>query len=456
MKKLIFILFITLFLSIDVYAASSIKVNKIINNMPEYNDEEFKDTFTKYCNTFNEKTTLLYVDRMFDVLLKSGTDEDVYRFVTNCIQENNQNSNNKLFYDKMVENKYHKLISKYYNYLFVLPSYYYNEYTYYNIQLKLFYDKLNKEDVKPYINLITSDDYIITPSNYKKLSFLQNKIDEKDMKTISLKLEKDMVKYAKNQFNEQISLYMDEFEKSGMNDKYTLDFLNKNYITDIDYNLLLKLIKVYYYLNLKDEYKELADNIMKYISLKTDYDDTETIYIIPGNDDTGFNKNYLKDIDSVFAYLSLFSHIEIHHDEDANVRYAYSGSKPLKIKGVFTLSNMDNEDAAYPDEELNGYLPKTSFMSYDKSIQLNQISIRPKRFTYSSNIDSKILENSLFKEINFDAEIIIGRNSKIYLNRGPETNSINMYIDEVKINKIVSSQKYEDDDSYPVYIIIKQ
>ena len=58
MKKLIFILFITLFLSIDVYAASSIKVNKIINNMPEYNDEEFKDTFTKYCNTFNEKTTL--------------------------------------------------------------------------------------------------------------------------------------------------------------------------------------------------------------------------------------------------------------------------------------------------------------------------------------------------------------------------------------------------------------
>lgn len=455
MKKLIFILFITLFLSIDVYAANSIKVNKIIKNMPEYNDEEFKQAFTKYCDIFNEKTTLLYVDRMFDVLLKSGTDEDVYRFVTNCIQANNENNNNKLFYDKMVEDKYHTLISKYYNYLFVLPSYYYNEYTYYNIQLKLFYDNLNKEDIKPYINIITSDEYIITPINYKKLSFLQNKIDEKDMKTISLKLEKDVVKYAKYKFNEQLNSYMEQFKKSGVNNIYTLDFLNKNYAADIDYNLLLKMIKVYYYLNLKDEYKELANNIMKYISLKTDYDDTETLYIIPGNDDTGYNKNYLKDLDILLRYISLYSGIEVHH-EDADVIYAYSGSKPLKIKGVFTLSNIDNEYSAYPDEELNGFLPKTSFMSYDKSIQLNQISIRPKRFTYSSNIDSKILETSLFKEINFDAEIIIGSNSKIYLDRGPETNTINMYIDEVKINKIISSQKYEDDDSYPVYIIIKQ
>ena len=312
------------------------------------------------------------------------------------------------------------------------------------LNVDVYAENNNKEDVKSYINLITSDDYIITPNDYDNLSLMQNKIDAKDMKVISLKLEKDIVRYPKNKFNKEFNLYMEQFKKSGIYNEYTLDFLNKNYAVDIDYNLLLKLIKAYYYLNLKDDYKELANNIMKYISLKTDYDDKEVIYML-SDDDLGWNKNYLKNIDSVFEYFLLLSNLEIHHG-DALGRYVYTGSKPLKINGIFTLSNINNVEIAYPNERLNGYLPKTDFMSYDKSVQLNQISIRPKKFTYSSNIYPNILETGLLGEVNFDAEITIGMDSKIDLSRDPEENIITMYIDEVKLNKVTGSVKYNKEE----------
>ena len=90
------------------------------------------------------------------------------------------------------------------------------------------------------------------------------------------------------------------------------------------------------------------------------------------------------------------------------------------------------------------------------SVKLNKISILPKKYTYSGNIDSKFLEKDLFSEINCDAEIIIGMDSKIYLTILSGINNIRMYIDEVKINKIASSKKYENENSYTIYKIIKQ
>ncbi|MDY5051592.1 MAG: hypothetical protein SPF17_09225 [Candidatus Mucispirillum faecigallinarum] len=141
-KKLIPILFIILFgsvLSIYLYASSdNIKVNKIVKNMPEYNDEEFKKSFIKYCNTFNEKTILLYMDRMFDILSKSATEEEVYNFVNSCFQKNNT----KLLYDKIVEDKYSILIRKYYSWFFNnIHTNFDEEYFLNSGKLGLFYDK---------------------------------------------------------------------------------------------------------------------------------------------------------------------------------------------------------------------------------------------------------------------------------------------------------------------------
>ncbi len=454
-KKLIPILFIILFgsvLSIYLYASSdNIKVNKIVKNMPEYNDEEFKKSFIKYCNTFNEKTILLYMDRMFDILSKSATEEEVYNFVNSCFQKNNT----KLLYDKIVEDKYSILIRKYYSWFFNnIHTNFDEEYFLNSGKLGLFYDKINKEDVKAYINIITSNDYIITPASYKNLSMLQNKIDEKDMKVISYKLEKDIIKYTEKVFSEIQNSYMKKFNNIGLNDEEILDFIYKYYTPDIDYDFLLELMRVYYYINLKDDYKELANSIMKYISLKTGYND-ETSVLVYGSNKKYIDKYIFKDADDVYEYFLMNSSLYMHLEDAAYLKYAYAGSKPLKIKGVLTLSNINSKESEDTDYSLNDYLPK-SFVSYDNSVKLNKISILPKKYTYSGNIDSKFLEKDLFSEINCDAEIIIGMDSKIYLTILSGINNIRMYIDEVKINKIVSSQKYEDDDSYPVYIIIKQ
>ena len=250
-----------------------------------------------------------------------------------------------------------------------------------------FKNSMNQENIKIFMEYITSSDYVISPADYGKLDILRTKISNEDMKKISLKLEKDIEIYAKRQYDDIQQSLMYQIEKSGILDNnFTRKTINKYYKADIKYSTVLKHTKIYYNHSLTNQYPELAKVIQQYINLKE------------------FNKE--ADVVDISWDSLMESGMEVHH-EDAHVT-----------------------------------LPKTEFSSYDKSIEINGISIRPKKFTYGSNIYPNILSSGILGEVNFDAEITIKPSSKIILSRIPEENILIMYVDEVKLNKIISSVKY--------------
>lgn len=420
MKKILLILFVILFSSVYTFAASS-DARKIEKKLGEYNDVDFKNYFKSYCIDFQETTKSSYIDRYYNILMSSGTDEEVYGFVNGCII--NGRGIDNIYFNKIIEDNYSKLIRKYYRYFFINRQNAKEYYLWYNEEnsLKIFYNQLNQSDIKTYCNYITSNAYIINPKSYKILDILREKISNEDMKKISLKINKDIKIYEKQVYNE-LQYLKNVVVESGLKYIPTIEFLDKYYKVDIKDSVIQKYTKMYYYNTLTENYPKLAQSISKYIKLPP----------VVNNDDSYSDFKRM---------IMLESGMEIHH-EDADVTYAYKLKTPLKIKGIFTLSNINNNVYTSDSKYLNNYLPKTEFSSYDKSVEINGISIRPKKFTYGSNIYPNILSSGILGEVNFDAEITINPDDKIMLSRNPEENILVMYVDEIKLNKIISSVKY--------------
>ena len=74
--------------------------------------------------------------------------------------------------------------------------------------------------------------------------------------------------------------------------------------------------------------------------------------------------------------------------------------------------------------------------------------IKAKNFIYGNNRYANILSLSedISGEVNYDAEITIKPGSKIILDRYPEVNILVIYVDEVKLNKIISRMEDEESD----------
>lgn len=287
-----------------------------------------------------------------------------------------------------------------------------------------FKNSMSQENIKIFIDYITSDDYVISPEIYNKLDLLRAKISNEDMKKISLKLEKDIEIYAKRQYDDIQQSLMYQIEKSGILDNnFTRKTINKYYKADIKYSTVLKHTKIYYNHSLTNQYPELAKVILQHINLKE------------------FNKEV--DVVDIFWDSLMESGMEVHH-EDADVTYVYNLKTPLKIKGIFTLSNTRD----YDYYELNKGKPKTDFESYDKRFALMGMYIKAKNFIYGNNRYANILSLSedISGEVNYDAEITIKPGSKIILDRAGGENSIDIYVEEIKLNKIISSVKYDNNE----------
>ena len=424
-KKYLLIVCIILFPSVYTFASSS-DARKVEKKLGEYNDVDFKNYFKSYCGDFKEKTKSSYIDRYYNILMSLGTDEEVYGFVNGCII--NGRGIDNIYFNKIIEDNYSKLIRKYYRYYFTNVGEYGNGEDFprddeENNFLRIFYNQLNQADIKIYCNYITSNKYLMNPISFKRLDILREKISNEDMKKISLKLEKDIEIYAKRQYDDIQQSLMYQIEKSGILDNnFTRKTINKYYKADIKYSTVLKHTKIYYNHSLTNQYPELAKVILQHINLKE------------------FNKE--ADVVDIFWDSLMESGMEVHH-EDADVTYAYKLKTPLKIKGIFTLSNTRD----YDYYELNKGKPKTDFESYDKRFALIGMYIKAKNFIYGNNRYANILSLSedISGEVNYDAEITIKPGSKIILDRAGGENSIDIYVDEVKLNKIIS--RIEDEES---------
>ena len=427
MKKILLILFVILFSSVYTFAASS-DARKIEKKLGEYNDVDFKNYFKSYCIDFQETTKSSYIDRYYNILMSSGTGKEVYDFVNGCIISRIDYSIDYVYFNKIIEDNYSELIRKYYRYYFTNVGEYGNGEDFprdneKNNFLRIFYNQLNQADIKIYCNYITSNKYLMNPISFERLDIMREKISNEDMKKISLKLEKDIEIYAKRQYDDIQQSLMYQIEKSGILDNnFTRKTINKYYKADIKYSTVLKHTKIYYNHSLTNQYPELAKVIQQYINLKE------------------FNKE--ADVVDIFWDSLMESGMEVHH-EDADVTYVYNLKTPLKIKGIFTLSNTHD----YDYYELNKGKPKTDFESYDKRFALIGMYIKAKNFIYGNNRYANILSLSedISGEVNYDAEITIKPGSKIILDRAGGENSIDIYVDEVKLNKIIS--RIEDAES---------
>ena len=65
-----------------------------------------------------------------------------------------------------------------------------------------FKNSMSQENIKIFMEYITSSDYVISPADYDKLDILRTKISNEDMKKISLKIDKDIKVYANQAANE--------------------------------------------------------------------------------------------------------------------------------------------------------------------------------------------------------------------------------------------------------------
>ena len=433
MQKILLLLFIILFSSVYTFASSS-DARKVEKKLSEYNDVDFKYYFKSYCGDFKEKTKSSYIDRYYNILMSSGTGKEVYDFVNGCIISRIDYSIDYVYFNKIIEDNYSELIRKYYRYYFTNVGEYGNGEDFprdneKNNFLRIFYNQLNQADIKIYCNYITSNKYLINPISFERLDILREKISNEDMKKISLKLEKDIEIYAKRQYDDIQQSLMYQIEKSGIKHVSTLENIRKYYKVDIKYSTVLKYTKMYYYNILTQNYPELAQSILKYMKLKEIANDADYNENISSYEITQFSMYY--------------SGMEVHH-EDADVTYVYNLKTPLKIKGIFTLSNTRDND----DYELNKGKPKTDFSAYDKSFELMGMYIKAKNFIYGNNRYANILSLSedISGEVNYDAEITIKPGSKIILDRYPEVNILVIYVDEVKLNKIISRMEDEESD----------
>ena len=182
----------------------------------------------------------------------------------------------------------------------------------------------------------------------------------------------------------------------------------------------------------KKHYPEALEDLKLYINFDSGISPDDPIY-----------KTHLRYID----YLL----IDIEDSYNGiTVGYKYAGKNQIKVKGVFSLSNISNYefimDHSSDNHVINKFLPKTDFTSYDRSFELKNLSIRPKKFTYSSNIYPNILSQGKFGRVNFDAEITLSLDSAVCLDLDRDLALIS--VEEIKLNKVVSSLKYSDPNEF--------
>lgn len=300
---------------------------------------------------------------------------------------------------------------------------------------------LNDNEIISIYNQLMDKEYIIRVKDFNNINNIYKSLSDDKLKALSIKYQNDIDRYVNNLLKYVYNFSIDAFYYSGINSIYTINTIKKYFSPEIKENYIKISAKDFYNDTLKEEYADLANAFMKYISLDK---------AAPQDD-----KEYE---DNLFGFMQLHA---FHNDgEDSeesesekyyaysDICYQYKLKKPVTIKGIFTLSNTNNNPIFhenYPAKfYINRYLPKTEFTSFDKTFELNRISIRPKKFTYGSNIYPNILENGLIGEINFEAEITISPESSIYLNKTGYDNNAFISVDEVKLNKILSSFTYRD------------
>lgn len=288
---------------------------------------------------------------------------------------------------------------------------------------------INHMDV--YNNLMDKDYNLTDFGSFGNMNNIYKSLNEKQMRALSLKYKNDIERYAANRIKSLYKLYMDSFRSHGVNSIYTFNTIDKYFIPDIIKMNYITVSAIDYYDNiLIKNYPELVSAMRRYVSFAP---------AAPEND---------KKYDVMFSSLMEFhaSKTSDIHDLDNELFYKYKGKQPVKVKGIFTLSNVNNTSSyKICDREyyINRYLPKTEFTSYDKSFELKNLSIRPKKFTYNNNIYPNILSQGKFGEVYFDAEITLGMDSMIYLHS--DNNRVALIsVDEIKINKIINSFEYRD------------
>ena len=268
-------------------------------------------------------------------------------------------------------------------------------------------------------NKLIDKNYIIDDENFNDMNNIYKSLNEKQMRALSLKYKNDVDRYTANKLKEIHNYAMEEFYYSGIRSIYTTETIDKYFMPEIETD--------YIKISAKDYHNEW---------LKEDYPD----------------KQYEE---KLFGLMQLHAHSEDESESEESEEHGfdvilclkYKGSNTIKIKGIFTLSNIKN-DAKFTEEwssdgrYINRYLPKTNFTSYDKSFELKNLSIRPKKFTYGNNIYPNILSEGKLGEVNFDAEITLSADSSIFLYRNGFNNTAFISVDEVKINKVLSSVEY--------------
>ena len=285
---------------------------------------------------------------------------------------------------------------------------------------------------------LMSKEYIIGVKSFHDMNNIYKSLNEKQMRALSLKYKNDIERYAANKLKEIHNYAMEEFYYSGIRSIYTTETIDKYFMPEIETDYIKISAKDYHNEWLKEDYPELASVIGKYVSLAP---------AAPKDD-----KQYEE---KLFGLMQLHAHSEDESESEESEEHGfdvilclkYKGSNTVKIKGIFTLSNIKN-DAKFTEEwssdgrYINRYLPKTNFTSYDKSFELKNLSIRPKKFTYGNNIYPNILSEGKLGEVNFDAEITLSADSSIFLYRNGFNNTAFISVDEVKINKVLNSVEY--------------
>ena len=279
-------------------------------------------------------------------------------------------------------------------------------------------------------NKLMDKNYIIDDENFNDMNNIYKSLNEIQMRALSLKYKNDIERYAVNRIKSLYKLYMDSFRSHGVISIYTFNTIDKYFIPDIKMNYITVSAIDYYDNILIKNYPELVSAMIKYVSFAP---------AAPEND---------KKYDIMFSSLMEFhaSKTSNIYDLDNELFYKYKGKQPVKVKGIFTLSNVNNSSCCmmcYRQYHINRYLPKTEFTSYDKSFELKNLSIRPKKFTYGNNIYPNILSQGKFGEVYFDAEITLGIDSMIYLHNDDKRVAL-ISVDEIKINKIINSFEYRD------------
>ena len=285
-------------------------------------------------------------------------------------------------------------------------------------------------------NKLMDKNYIIDDESLEELVSIYKSLNNNQLEQLCKKYTNDISKraekYATYNLESLNNKLMKAYKISEINSIYTISTLKKYFIPDIKKEYFIAIYKEGRNTYFKKHYPEALEDLKLYINFDSGISPDDPIY-----------KTHLRYID----YLL----IDIEDSYNGiTVGYKYAGKNQIKVKGVFSLSNISNYefimDHSSDNHVINKFLPKTDFTSYDRSFELKNLSIRPKKFTYGSNIYPNILSQGKFGRVNFDAEITLSLDSAVCLDLDRDLALIS--VEEIKLNKVVSSLKYSDPNEF--------